>query len=129
MDEISENPARYAYDKGENRHKHTSKEALPWVEIGSNGRPIGRCPRGISIQECEELLNKGYGLYYEGQAYPESVYILIEGVPYEAVPTERGKSYHAYPTRELHNIVEKFLKNLAYDRGELRAYKKWMKGE
>ena len=69
------------------------------VEAGWGGEKVGMCPAGLSQDTLEHLLNSG--IFYFGHApaqeHPQSIFNVYDGVPYRAVKTNPGKSFHGFP--------------------------------
>lgn len=117
------------YDPGEHRVKHCwNMPKAKFVRQGS--AVIGKCPSTLSKQLAEQLLNDGIG-YPVGQADPERIYNLHDGVVYEAVYS--GDSWHGYPWRyrpgrkSLPRQIKQELERRAEQQCCLPGYKYWMK--
>lgn len=122
----------WKYDPGEHRVKHCSNEPeAHFVRVGS--AVVGKCAGTLTKVQAEVLLNSGCSYLEPSIDYPSKIYNVHQGVVYEAVPTEPGKSYHGYPWRRMpgrklipRQILKK-LEELAEAQGCLRAYKDWMR--
>ncbi|HVE83096.1 MAG TPA: hypothetical protein VND93_09635 [Myxococcales bacterium] len=90
----------WKYDKGESgrRAKHAWDRDHAGFEL-VDGRPVWKCPRGISTEEAEAALNQGLEWHAprSGVPWPQRIYIIRDGVLYRAMPTNPGTSYHAFP--------------------------------
>lgn len=124
---------RWLYDPGEGRHKHRWNRDEAGFDPSGKG-PVGKCPNTLTRDVAQQLLNDGFEVWEEGDAFPSRIYNVYQGVVYEAVPTEPGRSYHGYPWRGdkgmgagLPPLIRKKLENRALLRGESREFKKWMK--
>lgn len=123
----------WRYDPGEHRHKHCwSESRADFRESGSSF--IGKCPNTLSKIEAEIILNQAvFEPLEEGQEYPEKLWAVHEGVIYEAVPTEPGKSYHGYPWRgkpgaeKLPRTIKKALSEMAEKNQCSDDFKNWLK--
>ena len=124
----------YRYETGERRFKHKWKQKTAGFERSGTGY-VGKCPSDVTHEIAEERLNAGIPVYdSEESVWPSKIYTIFRGVVYEAVPTNPGRSYHAYPwrgdlpgRRPLVRWVRKRLRDLAIEWNELSEYKEWMK--
>ena len=125
----------YNYERGEGRYKHVWKKQEAGFEPSPRG-PIGKCDSRIDQTIAEQLLKNGIveddpvrlpsGL--GPQVHPEKIFNIYKGVPYVAVPTQPGKSYHGYPFRgRMTRSVERKLRDRATNAGVVRLFDKWMK--
>jgi len=125
----------WLYEPDENpKKKHHWKEDRAGFEIVGHVF-IGKCPRTMSIELAETLLNSGIAWSPRGwrDDYPQRIYSVWEGVLYRATPTNPGRSYHGFPehysrfppgSRELRSQII----NLARERNcehELREWMRW----
>ena len=125
----------WRYERGEGRFKHRWKNDYAGFEPSERGH-VGKCPRHVTEEIAEEILNSRAIPYYEWEdsAYPDRFYAVYKGVIYEAVPTQPGRSYHAYPWRGdlqgrpgLPRKVLRALCTQAEESGELEAFTQWLK--
>lgn len=65
--------------------------------------------------------------YEDDPVAPDEVYNVYQGVPYVAVPTEPGKSFHGYPWagRMPASIREK-LRARALQEGTVKVFDRWL---
>lgn len=120
----------WAYDAGEpySNKKHGWAQNYAGVEAVRYGRRFLRvscCPKGITREQAEEILNTR--LPYSDQEieqpdrWPDRVFCVHDGVPYEARPTH-GRSFHAFPVlpERFHDLplsVRDYLTTRAADDG------------
>lgn len=124
----------WKYEKGEGRIKHYWRRPEAGFELDGQCW-IGKCPKGLTQQEAEAILNRAFPLYESDEdAYPPRLYAVHGGVIYEAAPTRPGISYHGYPWRgdlpgrpRLPNALLTQLEAQARQQGELEDYRRWMK--
>lgn len=123
----------YVYDPGQGRFKHRWNKDYAGFEADRNGY-IGRCPKTMTLEKAQELLDTGFPVYDEDEPYPEYVFNVFCGVVYVGVKTERGKSYHGYPWRGdkgmgpgIPKRIKAELQKRAFLQGESREFRKWMK--
>lgn len=71
---------------------------------------------------------------FEESTFPERFYAVYRGVIYEAVPTQPGVSYHAYPWRGdlpgrpgLPRRILRRLRDQADQNDERKALEQWLK--
>jgi hypothetical protein len=134
---MDEKLKRFKYERGEGRHKHVwHRDEAGFVP--SRRGPVGKCHCSITDEVAERLLHTGivapdvwvtpeYGAVWESD-YPREIYNLYRGVPYVAVPTRPGISYHGYPHRgRLSASVRKALEERAREEGTLRVLRKWLR--
>jgi hypothetical protein len=94
----------WEYDAGEPyaRKKHGWNEAHAGVKDVCGIR-VGCCPKGVSPQEASVAVNAGLPYVDDPDrerqpgAPPDRVFLVHDGVPYEARWTRRGVSLHAFP--------------------------------
>lgn len=122
----------WKYEKGEHRKKHLwSKPEAGFT--GSDRSLVGKCPCNVLPEEANELLKRGIPSGFSPEGWPDRIYAVLRGVVYEAVPTIKGVSYHAYPWRFLPNrnylpkLVLNELHKQAQTEGTEKQFKKWIK--
>ena len=134
MDSFDENPSltAYLYERGEGRTKHRWKKDRAGFKPAKRG-PIGKCHRSISEEIAQNLLHTGIiepDPFGDDNlcAAPERVYNVYRGIPYVAVPTRPGISYHGYPWRgRMNPQIQEQLRVRAEQSGDLREFQKWLK--
>ena len=131
---------RFDYERGEGRTKHRWKNDYSGFVPTKRG-PVGKCHSSISDAIAVKLLRTGFpdpdpfetedgcdGSCNDEGWYPERVYNVYRGIPYVAVPTQPGKSYHGYPHRgRLSASMREKLAAKAERDGRLREFEKWLK--
>ena len=91
---------RYAPDEQPKRKHGWHKDEAGFVD--QDGVPVGKCPKGLSMEEAERLLNEGIPFDPTGSgALPRAIYAIRGGVLYRAVPTV-GVWYHGFPEHPRH---------------------------
>jgi len=127
-------PDRWAYEPDETpKRKHAWHQAhAGFVKV--RGVLVGKCPSGLPLVQAEALLNTGIPFPMErwGQAWPDRIYVVHEGVVYRAHATNPGRSYHAFPElgRELRRLPRDFqnrLIELARSLGCEREVRRWIR--
>jgi hypothetical protein len=120
------------YDKGERRFKHVGHR--PFAEIdfdyGNPKMAIGKCPNTLSPDDCEEMLRDAIAGPNGDRDidYPKKLYIVREGVIYEAQTTTSGHSYHGYPFRgRLSRSLLRELERMAVEKKCETEFKAWVK--
>lgn len=128
---MPEKPA-YRYDPGEGRYKHRWNKGEAGFEPSGRG-PVGKCPKSMNLELAQALLENGIE-YWDGDEFPARIYNVYNGVVYEAVPTEPGKSYHGYPWRGDRGMgaglpprIRRELEAYARKEGKLKEFLRWMK--
>lgn len=58
---------------------------------------VGKCPRSMTIEQAEELLNAGIVFPVDSQGTPQRIYVVHEGTVYRATHTNPGVSFHGFP--------------------------------
>ena len=82
----------------------------------------------LSQEEEPDARQRSPNSFSAGTAPPERIYNVYRGVPYVAVPTRPGTSYHGYPHRgRLEPGVVALLRERAEQEGTLREYEKWLR--
>ncbi len=123
---------KYQYDPGDGRYKHKWKYPYAGFEQSGSGY-VGKCDSTITTEIAESELNHGIPYDFENRDHPSKIYVLYNGVIYEAVPTEYGTSYHAYPWRgdlpgrTIPRRVLRKLERVATEKGMLREMRAWLK--
>jgi hypothetical protein len=118
---------KYLYDRGDNRHKHHWNKPEAGFHPSHRG-PIGKCSNKINQELAQTLLDEGIEYRSEDFDYPEKIYNVYEGVPYVAVPTLPGVSYHGYPWRgRMPRRILRRLEAMAADEGYADQFKSWLK--
>lgn len=134
MKQFEENPAlaSYLYERGEGRSKHRWNKDEAGFKPAKRG-PVGKCHSSISEEIAQDLLQTGIiepSPFGDDNlcAAPERVYNVYRGIPYVAVHTRPGISYHGYPWRgRMHPQVREQLRARAEQTGDLREFQKWLK--
>ena len=91
------------YDKGEKRFKHEGTGPEPEIQFFRDEprRFVGKCPRGMSAQMRTKLLNEAIPADPGDREidYPKYLYVVHDGVIYEARTSDAGVTYHGFPYR------------------------------
>lgn len=126
----SENPqlATLAYERGEGRFKHRwSRDQAGFTRTHP---PIGKCHRSITPEIALTLLRSGTfepSIYEDAPATPDVIYNVYRGIPYVAVPTESGKSYHGYPwAGRMSATMRDELRARAVQQGKRKEFDRWL---
>ncbi|TVS00508.1 MAG: hypothetical protein EA406_00450 [Rhodospirillales bacterium] len=126
---------RWRYERGEGRFKHRWSHDHAGFAPSGHG-PVGKCPCHITEAIAEEILNTTAVPHFEWEdsPFPDRFYAVYQGVIYEAVPTQPGVSYHAYPWRGdlpgrpgLPRRMLRKLRDRADQTGERKAFEQWLK--
>lgn len=121
----------YKYDTGEGRWKHKwNKDEAGFCP--SHRGPVGKCHSSITTSIAQELLDRavaqGIVEQYAGQNFPHRIFAVYRGIPYVAVPTSPGQSYHGYPWRGvLSPAIRCQLADMARNDGKESEFSKWLK--
>ncbi|WP_146144703.1 hypothetical protein [Phreatobacter cathodiphilus] len=120
------------YDKGERRFKHVGKGAEPefFVPEDNPKKIVGKCPRSISNEERDRLLQIAIPIDNGDREVPaaKKLYAVRQGAIYEAQTSDFGISYHAYPFRgKLRESVLDKLRNMAEREGCLSQFDDWVR--
>lgn len=87
------------YERGEGRHKHKwKKDHAGFVDRGRG--LVGKCHKSIDEVVAADLLERAIAeppLYDPPFDDPRRLFNVYRGVPYVAVPTVPGVSWHGYP--------------------------------
>lgn len=122
----------YEYDPGDGRYKHKWNKKHSGFQTSGSGY-IGKCDSRITTEIAQAELNKGVPDNPEDASHPKRIYVWYNGALYEAVPTNPGQSYHAYPWRgdlpgrSLPRRVQRELERIAEQDGTLMDLRKWLK--
>lgn len=125
-------PQRRRYDKGERRHKHVGRGAAAEI-VFVPGQPkmwIGRCPRTLTSDDNERLINEALSDEDDDRetTFPSRLYAVHDGVIYEGRTTDRGHSYHGFPYHgKLGKRMIARLKALAVQQGCGDKFDAWVK--
>jgi hypothetical protein len=129
--EEPEKPVR-RYDKGERRFKHVGRKAYAEIEFvqGNPSMAIGKCPNTLTPNDCEAMLEDAIAGPNGDRDidFPKKLYMVHDGVIYEAQTTTGGQSYHGYPFRG--RLSRKLLKELERIAGEKNCeteFNAWVK--
>lgn len=119
--------AKYLYDPGLGRFKHCWNEPHAGFVPGNRGA-IGKCSNRITLQIAQSLLDDG--IEYRDSPddrFPSAIYNVYEGIPYEAAPTEAGKSFHGYPWKgTMARSILLELRRRAELTGHVNEFKRWV---
>ena len=120
--------AKFLYDRGQHRRKHCWKNSYAGFQPSAKGQ-VGKCSSKITQTIAQALLDDGVPDWdNEDAQYPTAIYNVFEGIPYEAAPTEPGKSYHGYPWRGTMPLrIFAQLEERASQSGHGRRFKKWVR--
>jgi hypothetical protein len=123
-------PAQRRYERGEGRHKHRWNNDEAGFRL-EQGHPVGKCHSSIDQQSAERLLNDAVeerSAFAPPHDKPPRYFNVYRGVPYVAVPTQPGTSWHGYPWRgRLDPAVRAELQRRAECAGDLAAWRTWEK--
>jgi hypothetical protein len=91
-------PWRYETDEHPKKKHHWSKPMAGFVER-RDGTRVSKCPAGFSLVLAAQLVNEGIPSPTDlaPTTWPSQIFVVHDGVLYRAVPTNPGRSYHAYP--------------------------------
>jgi hypothetical protein len=96
-----------------------------------NSPPIGKCHRSITPEIAQILLRSGVfeaSVYEDAPATPDKIYNVYRGIPYEAVVTQGGKSYHGYPWAGRMSVtMREALRARAVQQGMRKEFDQWLK--
>ena len=125
------NIPKRVYDKGDRRLKHVHTEPVPKFETvnGNPKRVIGKCPSGITATLLNSLVNEAIPPtdLQPGVKFHKRLYVVHQGVIYEAQSSDQGKSYHGYPYRgKLSSAMIGELRDMACRKKCLDEYEKWV---
>jgi hypothetical protein len=126
-----ENPSlrRFTYERGEGRSKH--RWIHDWAGFLPRKRgPIGKCHSSITEAIAQELLRSGFPAtspYDDSSSDPIEIYNIYRGVPYVAVITQPGKSYHGYPwSGRMPASIRQQLRLRAVEDGTVKVFDRWL---
>ena len=120
------------YDKGEKRVKHEGRTHLPEIRFFPNQprRHVGLCPKGFPDDLRLQLLNEAIAAARGDRDidYDKYLYVVHEGVIYEARTSDAGVTYHAFPYRgTLSNEIVERLRTMARNKNCLDSFERWIK--
>jgi hypothetical protein len=122
--------AKLLYERGEGRNKHRWDRDRAGFCPGSRG-PVGKCHRSITEPAAASLLRNGLvedSPYCDRPHAPDCIYNVYRGVPYVAVPTQPGKSYHGYPWQgRMSASIRGRLRERAVEDGHGTEFDRWLK--
>jgi hypothetical protein len=122
--------AKFLYERGEGRSKHRWSYDRADFRPGDRG-PVGKCHRSITETVAASLLHNGLvedSPYCDAPHDPDCIYNVYRGVPYVAVPTQPGKTYHGYPWRgRMSATIRRRLRERAVADGYGREFDRWLK--
>jgi hypothetical protein len=94
---------------------------------------VSKCPKGFPTTVAQRLINDGIEDWTDDPpgAWPHQIVVVHEGVLYQAVPTNPGRSYHAYPVnaedlRYVPRDVRKKIDERAQALGCERELRRWI---
>lgn len=128
-------PKKWRYERGEGRRKHLWDQDYAGFQPSRNGC-VGKCPCHVTVEVAQKILHEEAIPVYDSDdsPFPDRFYAVYGGAVYEAVPTQPGASYHAYPWRgdlpgrkSLSRRVLRELRRIAEYRGEIRELERWLK--
>ncbi len=93
------------YDPGEqwSRKKHGWAHSFAGVKLVKGLGRVACCPSNITPKMARDLLNGGRPYFEEddpnraADAFPDNIFAVHDGVPYEVRATVHGKSFHGFP--------------------------------
>jgi hypothetical protein len=82
----------------------------------------------MTREMAQTLLDGGFQHRDEPQdAHPAYIYNVFQGIPFEAAPTEAGKSFHGYPWRgTMPRRILLALRQRAEQEGFAREFDRWL---
>lgn len=125
-------PAKRRYEKGERRFKHESgtPEARIDFDKGNPKRAVGKCPNTIAPTTRAALLNDALPAPNGDRDvdFPKRLYAVHKGVIYQAITSDGGLTYHAYPYRgRVPKLLLSALRERAEDKGDIDQFDKWVR--
>jgi hypothetical protein len=121
---------QYVPDEDPKKKHHWEQNVAGFVEV--RGVQVGKCPKNVTMQQAQQLLNSGVEWAPMGwrKPYPKRIYNILNGVVYRATPTIPGQSYHGFPEHreDLPPEMKQPLRILARQLGCLEEVEKWLKG-
>jgi hypothetical protein len=97
----------WEYDAGEpyarKKHGWDKPHAGVKVDAARRGVRVGCCPSGMDRERAKAAVNAGMPYFDDPDRTPQAgdppdrVFLVHEGVPYEARWTTRGRALHAFP--------------------------------
>ena len=141
MTDLQPAGVQWKYKRGgdkESRVKHRWKNDYPGFDPDCTKAPVGKCPCHVTEEIAQEALNHGVPFYADEESeaaggFPDKIFGLYQGVIYEAVVTDPGQSFHAYPWREIpgrksipRRILNRLEQQLSTEEDKT-TFKKWLK--
>ena len=132
---------KWTYERGDQdgRKKHRWNRDEAGFFPGGKG-PIGKCPKHITQEIAQSALDEGVPFAISAdededeEKMPDKIYMVYQGVIYEAAVTVPGHSFHAYPWRgdlpgrlRLPNSILRKLEAKLKNEGEKQIFRKWLK--
>jgi hypothetical protein len=104
---------------------------LPEIEFnaGSPRMWVGKCPSTLTPHDHVRLVNEAIpgGNGDRDLPFPKKLYVVHDGVIYEAQTTDRGKSYHGYPYHgKLTRRIRRALQAMAEQKGCVNRFDHWV---
>jgi len=119
----------WKYDPGERRRKHKWHNDYAGFKV-EGGVEVGKCPRTITQECAEQLLNAGveWNNPIMSSCCPQNIYNVHEGVVYKTAVTLAGVSYHGYPYKgQVPREVVTRLRALAAEKNCSREFEAWLR--
>lgn len=123
---------KFRYERGEGRVKHVWHHDRAGFLPSKRGA-VGKCHSSITQDVAQKLLRSGVvepiEPYDDEQpGPPDRIFNIYRGIPYVAVPTQPGKSYHGYPwSGRLAASVRVALRARAVQEGTEKDFDRWLK--
>lgn len=117
------------YDKGENRRKHCGSKDIAEVVWGDGGLRVGKCPKTMTIQTAERLIQCGIKEYRPTLPdRPCAIWNVYEGVIYTSRTSDGGTTWHGFPFEgDVPLKIKKALRARAIEEGYKQEFKNWLK--
>jgi hypothetical protein len=126
---INEDLKKFGYERGEGRFKHKWKHDRAGFVPTKHG-PTGKCHSSITEEVAVALLRSGFveaSPYEDSPGAPDMIYNVYAGVPYVAVATTPGKTYHGYPwAGRMSASIKEVLRARAMQEGTVRIFERWI---
>ena len=123
------NLSAFVYERGEGRYKHKWRHDQAGF-IPSKKGSVGKCHSSITPTIATMLLQSGFvevSPYGDSPGTPDAIYNVYRGVPYVAVKTQPGRSYHGYPwAGRMSATIKAALRARAVHEGTARAFDRWL---
>ncbi len=121
----------FTYERGEGRTKHCWNRDEAGFLPSKRGQ-VGKCHNSITDDLAQTLLRTGIpepSLYEDDLVDgPDAIYNVYRGVPYKAVTTLAGRSYHGYPWRgRMPGSIREELRKRAAKEGTQEIFERWLK--